>query len=144
MTNYPVLTHLDAEIAIDKWLEAKIAEMNFADYGLQRQAEKSLIETAYHDQFKLRAFYSQVFTPSLIPQLFEGWKEEFHGGLYRQLTEGADLFIDFAYRDVYSVGLDAEFPNPETLADFLSDAKRAGIALAWREEIVDKHSFLKP
>ena len=86
------------------------------------------------NEYELKPFYNQPFDPAMIEKYFKGWrKTSLYGILENELGEiQVKKTKKKIYYRVYKLSL-FEFSLPETLNHFISDCKRAGIKLEWRE-----------
>jgi hypothetical protein len=87
-----------------------------------------------------RAFYSQVFKPELITELFEGWELNIIDGIEQIRRIQPFCAIEFYKKYVAYIIVDncnctdtTRTFLPRTLDDFISDCQRAGIELIRKE-----------
>ena len=84
----------------------------------------------------IRLFYNQPFDTAMIEKYFKGWVKTkdlsfiVMNGNNRILIGKKAIYEDQG-RDVFADNY--LFPKPRTLNHFISDCKRAGIKLEWRE-----------
>ena len=89
--------------------------------------------------FETSNFYNQPFDPAMIEKYFKGWEcvlndTEFQTTQFSQYVNilvEEDLIINHTEK-LFCIG-DWELMMPQTLNHFISDCKRAGIKLEWRE-----------
>ena len=86
--------------------------------------------------FETSNFYNQPFDTAMIEKYFKGWVKTkdlsfiVMNGNNRILIGKKAIYEDQG-RDVFADNY--LFPKPRTLNHFISDCKRAGIKLEWRE-----------
>lgn len=93
--------------------------------------------------------YEREFEAWMIPNLFEGWGEErwVGGGLLYQVDrkyrvhDSAIFYLRYEVMNTRNTLWMEKFKvlKPNTINEFVSDCKRAGMELKWSEEIIKEY-----
>ena len=107
-----------------------------SEYGLTNREKINCYEEEMIERREIIGFYNQPFETAMIEKYFKGWVKTkdlsfiVMNGNNRILIGKKAIYEDQG-RDVFADNY--LFPKPRTLNHFISDCKRAGIKLEWRE-----------